>query len=207
MTYSELQAWVLKEAVHAELTTEVVTFIAQCEALITRKIRAIEVDTTILEASRTLAGVYALPGRVLKVRVLQAPATDGVALENVGLAGIHMLPATADVQHYAIVGQNVEFRGVPGPNADFRIVYIGWPAALASANDTNEILTDHSDVYIAGALHYLYRYTQDFEAAQLQLSAFTDAAADLNAATARRFGGSSQLPAYNFGHVRVGRGY
>lgn len=208
LDYTTLQSTVLADAVHAELTTEVVGFIRRAEALIRRKVHALELRTTLVEADRDTDGIYNLSGQVQSVRAIWAegPSGDQYALENVGVAGIRQLAANAPVLHYAISAQQVEFRGVPGTDAELELIYRGWPDPLATTS-TNELLTNHEDLYVCGTLHYLYRYTQDLELAQAELSAFLDAAEDLNKNTAKLTGGGSVQPAYNFGHVRIGRGY
>lgn len=205
LNYTTLQSEVLAEAVHAELTTEVVSFVRKCEAMIRRKVRALELRTTLVEADRNTDGIYDLSGQVLEIRrAYTSDAVNGAA--NVGIAGIRLLDATAPVLHYAVSGQTIEFRGVPATDAEIELVYRGWPDPLATTA-TNELLTNHEDIYVSGTLFYLYKYTQDLELAQTELSVFKDAVDALNKATGRLTGGGSILPAYNFGQIRVGRGY
>lgn len=206
--YASLQAAILAKAVTPELTTEVLEFIQSCEAMIRREVRAMETRTTLVEADRISGGVYDLGGQVQEVRSIIATSSGGdtYRLENVGLAGIRMLSSSADPQHYAVSGQTVEIRGVPGTDAEFELVYVGWPDAL-SVTPTNELLTNHSDLYLFGSLFYLYNHTQDLELAQAALSVYGAARDTLNEAAERLKGGGSVMPAYNFGHVRIARGY
>jgi len=208
LNYTTLQANILADAVRPELTAEVLLFIRRAEAMIRRKVRAFETRTTILEAARIAAGVYNLSGQVQNVRAIFAAAADGstYALENVGLQGIRIVPSTADVMYYAVSGQTVEFRGVPGAGISFEIVYMGWPDPL-DVTATNVLLTNHEDLYVHGALFYLYTYTQDLELAQASLSIFMEAANRLNEFYGSLIGGGSVMPAYNFGHIRIGKGY
>ena len=208
MNYTQLQAAILAQAVRPELTTEVVQFIRGAEAMIRREVLATDTRTTLVEADRISGGVYDLGGQVQNVRSIIASSSNGgtYRLENVGLAGIRMLPADADPQHYAVSGQTVEIRGVPATDAELELIYTGWPDPLATTA-TNELLTNHEDLYIYGALFHLYNYTQDLELAQAALSVYGDARDKLNDAVARMIGGGSVMPAYNFGHVRIGRGY
>lgn len=206
--YTDLQAAILAQAVRAELTSECPQFVQLCEAMIRREVRAMETRTTLEEADRVSGGVYSLGGQVQAVRSIVASASNGgtYRLENVGLAGIRILPADAEPQHFAIVGQTVEIRGVPATDAELELVYIGWPDALEDTA-TNELLTNYPDLYLYGSLFHLYNYTQDLELAQAALSVFGDAVEKVNEAIAHRIGGGSVMPAYNFGHVRIARGY
>jgi hypothetical protein len=207
LDYTSLQAWVLARSVHAELTTEVVTFIRECETLIRAKVEALELRTTLTETDRSAEGIYNLSGRVREVRAAYATSSagDSYALENVGVAGIRQLLATSDVFHYAIVGQTIEFRGVPATDAEIELVIIGWPEALATTA-TNDLLTNYENLYTFGTLHYLYNYTQDLELAADAMNEFTATAELLNKLVRRRIGGGSVVPWYNFGQTRVSRG-
>ncbi len=205
LNYTTLQSTVLAEAVHAELTTEVVDFVRKCEAMIRRKVFALELRSTLDETDRNTAGIYNLSGQVLELRrVYTEDAPNGA--NNVGVVGIRSLPADAPVTQYAVSGQTIELRGVPGTDAEIELLYKGWPDPL-SVTATNELLTNHEDIYVCGSLFYLYKHTQDLELAQSELSTFTEAVDALNKATARLQGGGSVQPAYNFGQRTVGRGY
>lgn len=208
LNYTTLQAAILAQAARAELTTEVVEFIRRCEAMIRRELDAYEVRTTLDESDRSSSGLYNLSGQVKEVRAVYATASDGSTyqLENVGVRRIRELPATADVQQYAVSGQQIEFRGVPGTDAELELVTLGWPDPLATTA-SNSLLTNHEDIYLYGSLFHLYQYTQDLELAQSALDTFGDAVEKVNRAHARLNGGGSIAPAYNFGHVRIGRGY
>lgn len=207
LNYTTLQAWILSRAVRPELTTEVVTFIRECEAMIRRKVDALELRDTLLEADRSSEGIYNLSGNVREVRAAYAEDASGNSypLENVGVAGIRQLRADADVFHYAVVGQTIEFRGVPATDAEIELVFFGWPDALATTS-TNDLLTSYEDIYTFGSLYFLREYEEDYEAADRALSQFTRAAEDLNKQIRRRNGGGSVLGFYNFGQLPVSRG-
>ena len=87
LDYTTLQAWALERAVYPELTTEVVTFIRECEAMIRRKVDALELRVTLAEVDRSAAGLYNLSGRVREVRAAYAVNASGESypLENVGV--------------------------------------------------------------------------------------------------------------------------
>lgn len=214
LDYNGLQDWVIQRAVRSDLGRvaqggdgSVVNFVRECEAMIRREVEALELRVTLGESDRSSNGIYNLSGRVREVRAAYATDQSGesYALNNAGVAGIRRLRDDADVYEYAIVGQTIEFRGVPASGASLELVVIGWPEALATTS-TNDLLTNYEDIYTFGTLHRLYEYTQDVELSDRALSMFEKAVADLNKVTRRRIGGGSQLPAYNFGQIRVGRG-
>lgn len=207
LDYTTLQAWVLARAVAPELTTEVVTFIRECEVLIRAKVEALELRVTLTETDRSSGGIYNLSGRVREVRAAYASSItgDSYPLENVGVAGIRRLRSDADVFQYAVVGQTIEFRGVPATDAELELVVLGWPEPLATTS-TNELLTNYENLYTFGTLYFLYKHAQDLELAQDALNEFMSTAELLNKLTRRRHGGASLLPFYNFGQITIGRG-
>ena len=206
--YTTLQAAIVAKAARADLASECPDFVRLTEGMIRRTVKAFETRTTLGESARVTAGVYTLPDTIQDVRAVYGVNSAGepFVLRNVGVRGIKMLPESATPMDYAVSGNTVEFRGVPGTDAEFELVGYGWPDPLATTS-TNELLTNHEALYLYGGLHHLWIRTQDFELAQQALSLFQDAARSLNEAIHRKVGGNSQLPAYNFGHMRTGRGY
>jgi hypothetical protein len=208
LDYTSLQAWLLDQAKRDDLATQCPGFIRQCESLIRTKVEALEIRTTLTDTDRASDGLYNLSGRVREVRAAYATTStsgESYPLENVGVSGIRQLRADADPLHYAIAGQQIEFRGVPATGAELELVVIGWPEALATTA-SNDLLTYHEDVYIYGSLHYLYQFSQDLELAASCLDTFSRVVDELNKATRRRIGGGSVLPWYNFGQIQVSRG-
>jgi hypothetical protein len=207
LDYTSLQSWVLARAVRPELTAEVPNFIRECEAMIRRKVEAFELRTTLTEADRSSEGLYNLSGQVREVRAVFATDNGGQSypLERVGLAGIRQLRADADVKHFAVEGQTIEFRGVPATDAELELHVVGWPDPLATTS-SNNLLTLHEDIYTFGTLYFLFDYSQDLELAAGALDKFTRAAEDFNKVARGRSGGGSVLPWYNFGQFQIGRG-
>jgi hypothetical protein len=205
LTYSTLKSAVLSKAHRSDLTTEVVGFIREAEGMIRRELRAYELRTTLDDSDRVADGLYNLPSTLLEVRNL---STDTVpSLENVGPTAIKALSASADVVRYAILGNQIEFRGVPGTGAEIDLLYFGWPDELSGDSDTNELLELHEAIYIDGALSALYEHTQDTELADRARGRFDDAVEKLNQQHGRKIGGASVQGAYNFGHKRTSSGY
>lgn len=207
LDYTSLQAWILARAVRPELTAEVVRFIAECESMIRRKLDALETRATLTDTDRVgTTGRYNLSGLVRSVRAAYATDASGMSypLENVGVAGIRQLRDDADVYHYAVSAQTIEFRGVPAAGASLELLTIGWPAPL-STTASNELLTNYEDVYTFGATYFLRLYEEDLENANIALGVFTRAVEELNKVTRTKIGGGSVLPTYNFGQISVSR--
>jgi hypothetical protein len=207
LNYTTLQSTILDYSARSDLTSQAPGFIRLAEGMIRRKVRAQETRLTLDESDRSSEGIYNLPATIQEVRsVYASDGADTYALENVGLHGIRMISADADVLHYAISGNTIEFRGVPATDAEFELVGIGWPDALETTA-SNDLLSYHEALYVYGSLHFLYVYTQDLELAKDAEMKFLETAEMLNNMIGRKIGGGSVLPAYNFGHITTGRGY
>jgi hypothetical protein len=101
----------------------------------------------------------------------------------------------------------MEFRAVPGTDAEIELEYFARPAALADDADTNRLLEAHEGVYLHAALFQLYKHTQDLELAQAELDTWTDAVGKLNEQAGRYLGGTQISRGMNLGHVRIGGSY
>lgn len=205
MTYAELKAAVLADCHRPDLTAEVAGFVREGEGMIRRGLKySLPLSATLDESDRVSEGVYTLPSGLLIVRAVYTDdAPEGA--EQVSLASIRVLPASAPVLKFCVIGDTIEFRGVPGTDEEIELQYMGMPAALSADGDTNDLLTDHETLYKSAASFYLYKHTQDLELAQGELDTFTAALDQLNEQQARKLGGATIAPAYHFGPVT--RGY
>jgi hypothetical protein len=205
MNKGELKTAILTDCHREDLTAEADRFVREGEGLIRRGLKySVPLTVTLDETDRVSEGVYTLPSGLLIVRaVYTEDAPEGA--EQVSLASIRSLLATAAVVKFCVVGDTIEFRGVPGTDEEIELNYMGMPAALDGDSDTNDLLTDHETLYKSAASFYLYKHTQDLELAQGELDTFTAALDALNEQLARKLGGATIAPAYYFGPIY--RGY
>lgn len=207
LNYTTLQSTVLGQAKRADLSTECPQFVRSCESMIRRKVQALEFRVTLDESDRVSEGVYSLPAYFQEVRAIYGTVNSNpIQLRNVGLSGILGLAGTDPALVYAIHGNTVEFKGVPGTNQEFTVLGFGWPNPLATTA-TNDLLTNYEDLYVFGTLFFLYNHTQDLELAQSCLSVFEDVVRHVNKMRQRIVGGPVAPPAYNFGQIPTGQGY
>jgi hypothetical protein len=155
----------------------------------------------------TSTGVYDLPSTLHTVRAVHTTDSNSnsYALEQVSLADIRTLPASASALKFCVVGDTIEVRGIPGVDTELELHYMGYPAAFSDDSDTNDLLTNHETIYVSGSRFFLYKHTQDLELAQGELDTFTAAIESLNEQRARKLGGATIAPAYHFGPIY--RGY
>ena len=206
MDYTALKARVLAFSFRPDLTVEVAQFIALTEGKLRRELTALPLSVSLTETDRATAGVYNLPAEATQVRMIYATESGSeVALAQVSLQEIKRLPSSSPVRYWCVLGDTIEFRGVPATGASFTLQYLGHPAALSGATDTNDLLTNHEALYVYGSLFHLYQYTQDLELAQSALDTYNDALTQLNEQAGRKLGGARTANAYTFGPVT--RGY
>jgi len=70
-------------------------------------------------------------------------------------------PATGKPLFYTIVGNEIQFGRVPDSDYTLEIQYFRKATPLSDANQTNDILTNHPQIYLYGALTALFGFTQD----------------------------------------------
>lgn len=198
--YSELQQAILDDTHRPDLSGHVTRFIREGEALIRRKLKGYLLTTTLTDADGTAtAGVYNLPLYLLEVRDIKLQGRQGDSLVQVAPGQIRRLATTADVLQYCVYGaRTVEFRGHPSTDHVFDLVYYGMPDPLSDAEDKNDLLTDHEDIYMTASKFYLYNHTQDRELAKDEYDLCMSYIDDLNEQVARRIGGATIAPSYNF---------
>jgi hypothetical protein len=73
------------------------------------------------------------------------------------------------------IGSQVELDITPDQAYSIEVNYFKKPAALTSAAPTNIVLTNHPDIYLHGALYFLFKYSQDQQQAQSHLDLYIDA--------------------------------
>lgn len=199
MNYGDLKQAVLDDTHRPDLSTHVARFVRQCEGLIRRDLKAYLLSTTLTDSDRVSGGVFTLPARLQEIRHVSLQGRQGDGLQRVAPGQIRRLDSTADVLQYAQNGDGtIEFRGSPGTGDIFDLLYYGTPAPFASDTDENDLLTDHETLYMAGSKFFLYLHTQDRELAQDELDIFNGVIETLNDQVARKLGGASIAPAYNF---------
>jgi hypothetical protein len=203
MNKQELAAELLDQSHRPDLSTKTDVFINLAEGMIARDVRATEQITSVvlLDVDRLVAEgpTYTLPADYLIDRAVWSSDTDyAKALEKKGLAEIRRLPLSAPPSWFSISGLTIDIRGNPGEEAGIELEYFGRIPALESDTDTNVLLANHPEIYIAAGLFFLYRYTQDMDFAQAFLDSFNHASKMLNELAATKIGGQSIAPAYNF---------
>jgi hypothetical protein len=73
---------------------------------------------------------------------------------------------------FSIIGNNIEFDCVPDSEYTIEMQYFKKADALTPVNQTNEILTLHSNIYLFGALYEVAVYEQDYQEQEVKSRRF-----------------------------------
>lgn len=190
---------------NAEIEAELARFVRLTEGMIARKCPNAEQDatTTLDDTDRAAvtSDLYTLPSGLLEVRRVELVTadTENYPLDPLGPNRLALVHRTARPWAWAVLGNRLQIRGVPGADSEFSVLYFGRLSALVADADTNAILQTHEGVYLHGVLHHIYRHTQDLELADAELGYFNDAADGLNEATRRKLGAAGAGQSYDFG--------
>ncbi len=212
LNFGTLKTLVLSRTHCEHLTAEVARFVAECEGLIRREVRAREmiVRGTIVEADRVSEGIYDLPADFLEERIVRS--SDRTLIKR-PLRQLRCWSGSGTVHSYSIIGGNddldsgsggeIEFRAVPGTDASYDIIYFGLTNFSAESDD-NALLVNHEDLYIQGSIAFLRQHNEEWELAESALAVFNSIRKDLNKQAARYFGGTSMAPAGYFNEAGGG---
>lgn len=108
---------------------------------------------------------------------------------------------TGTPTHYAIEGENILLGPIP-TSAAVKGTYYKTIPALSSGTATNWLLTDHPDVYLAGALHYAHLFQMDEQRAVLWLGKMQRAVDAINRTAISRTNSGPLSASSNVRHVR-----
>lgn len=80
------------------------------------------------------------------------------------------------------VGSQIELNITPDQAYTVEVNYYKKPTPLSDANPTNIVLEDHPDIYLNGALYYLFTYADDEQQAGKYLQRYSEAVNGANQA-------------------------
>ena len=106
---------------------------------------------------------------------------------------IRLVPGTGMPCYFTVTNQ-IELDIVPDQDYTITMKYYAKPAPLTSVNQTNEILTSDPSIYLYGALHQAFLYSEDDNEATKYYSKFISAIKGANQrAKAGRYGATPAM--------------
>jgi|GEM_PF-5409197 len=119
--------------------------------------------------------------RKVGTRVIRSINASGRLLEQMPIGTLFATYRTGNAAHpmnYAVVGS--DFFIAPGLS-DLELVLEARFDPLVADDDTNELLTQHPEVYIHAGVAHIHRYFQDMEASQMSDQMYNVAVMKANA--------------------------
>lgn len=127
--------------------------------------------TSSMGATRFLA----LPDDFIKMRRLSILSGNRVIdLKYATPESMQVVSTTSQPRFFTVTDQ-LEFDRVPDSTYTTEMTFFKELTPLSDSNTTNAVLTRFPDVYLSGALHYLYKWGNFDEEAQSYLVKFSDA--------------------------------
>lgn len=209
MNYGELKTAV-QNISHRDYSTYFPTWIELIEGTLARNLRAADMlrltQLTESERDSTYSEVYDLPAATfLEARLVKISGENGRVIEPVGLNAVYGYRRSTRVWGYALVETanvpQIAFIGTPATDSEFDVLYYAKQVLNTAADgNTNEILTNHAELYVHGLLFYTYQRSQDLELAQVHADQLTEAMVTINEQTSRFLGGTVLKAPYNLGN-------
>jgi len=154
-TYSELQTAITAKLIIDYGTTLVQEFIALGEAMLNRRLRIREMETS---ADLALTGgtrTVALPTRYVEMRRVYldvSPIRKLDFIPSIDFWRRHMATDQSTPVAYTIEGDDIVFGPTPDTTYTGKMLYYQKFAALSDAAPTNNLLTNHPDAYLYASL-------------------------------------------------------
>lgn len=143
--------------------------IAFAERHFNRVLRVPEMEDVVTTSSSD--ATFTLPTDFLQLRSIYIDRSPINYLKQVSMAELReMFPTTSTgvPTHYALQsGNEIVVRPLPSGSFDYVLNYYKKIPALNSTDTTNWLLTDHSDLYLAGAMYYAHLFLMDEKRALL----------------------------------------
>lgn len=168
----------IKEWTHrSDVDLKIPLFIQQAEAAMfsnaTRNltIRTLETISTQLTTSSLLD----LPADYESARSIRLVLADGGGeIVYRTPTQLNRIVGTGRPQFFSIVGTQIELDRTPDSQYTLEIQYYKRATPLSAANQTNEVLTNHPNIYLFGALAAAFTFALDDEQAAKYRSLFLD---------------------------------
>ncbi len=83
--------------------------------------------------------------------------------------------STGQPRFFTVIGGQIEFDRTPDSSYPLQVVYYKKPDPITPTNQTNVVITDYSNIYLYGALHQLFLWSEDLDEAVKYAGKFQDA--------------------------------
>ena len=176
--YSELKSAIADWLDRTDLTDSIPDFITLAETRHKRDFKIRRMETRVTANTIADSEYYTLPDNYVAMRNIQLNTDPKTPLEYLTpeqMDRIHAGSTKGKPKAFSIIGNNLQLRPIPDSVYEIEILYFKHFTPLSDGNTTNDMLTNHPDVYLYGALVEAEPYLQNDKRIQVW-SAYYDRA-------------------------------
>ncbi len=180
--YSELKSAIADWLDRTDLTDSIPDFITLAEARHKRDFKLRRMETRVTANTIADTEYYTLPDNYVAMRNIQLNTNPKTSLEYLTpeqMDRIYAGSMKGKPRAYSIIGNDIQLRPTPDSAYEIEILYFKHFTALSDSAPTNEMLTNHPDIYLYGSLVEAEPYLQNDKRIQTWASFYDRAKKDI----------------------------
>ena len=119
-------------------------------------------DMETITVSTTTGKLISLPDGFEKFRSVKLETGAGLSpVKYQAPEQLRSQTSTGQPRFFTIIGNQIEFERTPDSTYNIQFQYYKKPDPITEANQTNSVLTNHPNIYLYGALHQLFLWSED----------------------------------------------
>ena len=180
--YSELKSAIADWLDRTDLTDSISDFITLAEARHKRDFKLRRMETRVTANTIADTEYYTLPDQYVAMRNIQLNTDPKTSLEYLTpeqMDRIYAGSMKGKPRAYSIIGNDIQLRPIPDSAYEIEILYFKHFTALSDSAPTNEMLTNHPDIYLYGSLVEAEPYLQNDKRLQTWSSLYDRAKQDI----------------------------
>jgi hypothetical protein len=160
---ASIEVWSKREDVKALIPDFIAFAENQIYSNTTEPLRIRSMVKTATDVTSVSVRTQALPSDYLEIRRYDFDISNQRrTIDYLTPAHMNISSGTGTPSNYTITSQ-IEYNIQPDEAYATNLTYYGKLTALSDANPTNDILTNHADIYLYGSLMTLFQYAEDDE--------------------------------------------
>ena len=202
-TYAELKTSIASWLDRSDLTDVIPDFIALAETRHKRDFKIRRMETRVTANTIADTEYYTLPDNYVAMRNIKLNTNPKTPLEFLTPEIMDRLNAgssTGKPKAYSIKGNDIQIRPIPDGIYEIEIAYYKTFTPLSDSNTTNDMLTNHPDAYLYGALVEAEPYLMNDKRIQIWQQFYDRAKVDIIASNERdRHSGTTPVTRIDYG--------
>ena len=180
--YSELKSAIADWLDRTDLTDSIPDFITLAETRHRRDFKLRRMETRVTANTVADTEYYNLPDNFVAMRNIQLNTDPKTALEYLTpeqMDRVYAGSIKGKPKAFSIIGNDLQLRPTPDGVYQIELLYHKYAQPLSDSNQSNEILANHPDVYLYGALVEAEPYLQNDKRIQTWASFYDRAKKDI----------------------------